>query len=86
MEEKLYIYKLTQDKEIGWGTYDSCVVVSDCEDNARKIHPATYLEDSQWSLNNWCHSPEDVNVELIGVCTVEGYKNGDIICSSFDAG
>lgn len=80
------LYKLSQSDRIDYDTYDSCVVASESEDEARKIHPGDYPleEDGRWVSRPWAKKPENVTVELIGIAT-PGTEEG-VICASFNAG
>lgn len=116
----LKIFKLEQDQNTKRNYFDSCVVVSSCEEKARKIHPwnAVLLDDEHrkfslifslplqsiiywdekfglWisekngiktrvSQTDWA-SPDKVKVTHIGVAA-ENYKEGDVICVSFNRG
>jgi len=82
--QQLYIYLLQQDDNTSYDTYDSCVVVSDSEDNARLIRPSTYQTwENNW--NDWANSPESVTVTYLGEAD-ESLKLNEVICSSFNAG
>lgn len=70
------LYKISQDINSGYDTYDSAVVCSKNENDARNTHfPSS---DYTWTI------PENVKVELIGTADKE-IKEG-IIVSSFNAG
>ena len=48
---KMKIFKLSQDIVNGYDTYDSCVVIAENENEARKIHPSKYVthsRDGKW--------------------------------------
>jgi len=83
------IYLLSQSKTTGYDTYDSAVVISNSEEEARNIHPDTFCNESnfseeKWSGNDWCR-PEDVDVICLGKAD-ERYVSAVVICSSFNAG
>ena len=45
------IYKLEQDIVNGYDTYDSCVVIAESKEDARKIHPSeyiTHIKEGKW--------------------------------------
>jgi len=45
------LYKLSQDLNNNYDTYDSCVVCAENEDEARMIHPSefvTHYDDENW--------------------------------------
>jgi len=78
------LWKLSQVINDGYDTYDSCVVVADTEEEARKIHPC-HLYDSEvrWYITTWA-LPKDVTVEYLGE-TERNFPN-KVICASFNAG
>ncbi len=90
------IYKCSQKVNNDWDTYDSFVCVAENEDEARKIFPSGEDQshkgmhwyeadlDDMWLYRTWCQL-KDVQVEYIGVAD-PGFKNGDVICASFNAG
>lgn len=88
-QTKLYtmnIYLLTQTLNIGYDTYDSCVVAAANEQDAVKIHPSEYIKDiSEWGYE-WVHysDRDKVEVKLLGKAA-KGIKEG-LIWSSFNAG
>ena len=77
------LYLISQDKNNGYDTYDSAVVIAENEDKARLIHP----NDRKWNgkeqpYDSWVDS-ELVIVELIGKST---YETSGVVCASFNAG
>jgi hypothetical protein len=99
---KLFLWKLSQDENNDYETYDSAVVVSDSREAASKIHPAGPMVDSdrlEWNgivwtwgdggqsfgMDNWAE-PSKVKVVLLGEVTQGLFKEGDVICSSYNAG
>ena len=78
------LYKLTQDINTGYDTYDSCVVVADNEDEARLIRPDRDEWVERYQSVYWAYKPEEVTVEEIG--TTDKYDKPQLICSSFNAG
>lgn len=78
--KKVYLYRISQDKNNDYDTYDSAVVAACSEDDARSIHPGNY----KCTGNEWC-APKYVYVELIGEA-IEGAEPGSVICASFNAG
>lgn len=87
----LNIYLISQDKVLGWDTYDSAVVVAASEEDARKIYPSENLEfgyrwwDREYQSGAWVTHPDQVEVELLGAATKD-QKAGTVVCSSFNAG
>ena len=83
------LYKISQDVNNDYDTYDSAIVCADNEDIARKIHPSGDACDdySEFQHNHfdcsWCN-PEHVKVEYIGEAK-EGTELG-VILASYNAG
>jgi hypothetical protein len=75
----MYVYKISQDVNDDYDTYDSAVVVAESEDAARRMHPS----QDDWCSWEWCDVTE-VKVELIGAAN-ENQKPG-VICASYNAG
>jgi len=88
----LKLYLLAQNINCGYDTYDSCVVVANTEEEARRIHPhKDYFsgEHEPWKddfMSVWAYKPEQVEVTFLGVVDNPSYSNGDVIISSFNAG
>ena len=90
-----HLYLLTQTREKGWGTYDSCVVVATSEMSARLTHPRhDYAWDGKrWLFRDathltpgnggWCH-PDYVSASYLGVAD-DSLKLG-VVCASYNAG
>lgn len=91
------IYLLKQKQNNGYDTYDSCVVIANNADEARKIHPGgshgekdpddVDEDDGSWTgywKGSWCASPDDVTVIHIGTALPDS-KSG-VVLSSFNAG
>lgn len=72
----LKIYRLTQDENTGYDTYDSAVVAAENPKEAQQIRVGS--PDYTWAV------PEKVKVELIGTAK-RGVKKG-ILLASFHAG
>ena len=90
-QKQMYIYKVSQDENNDYDTYDSFVVVAFNEDQARKTSPNDNDDFSYYDFNvdygrdcYWASSESNVKVELIGVAD-EKYTEPTIICSSFNA-
>lgn len=84
------IYKISQDVNNEYDTYDSAIVVAKNKREASMMSPAEYndelyfdFEKSNWS--NWAFKIEDVKVELIGVADKK-FKEPCLILSSYNAG
>ena len=76
MNEKKKLYKIWQNVNTGWDTYDSAVVCATSEYEARNIK-------NYFSKSEWC-DPKDVQVKLIGYA--EEYVEIGVIVDSFNAG
>lgn len=79
------LYRISQDVNDDYDTYDSAVVVAETEDDARLIHPSERSWDGKserWS--SWSNA-EDVAVQHIGIAN-SWLESGTVICSSFNAG
>ena len=95
--ETLNIYKIWVDDWLGYGTYDSAIVVAKNEEAAQFIHPngrahgwneETGHYDKLWyesddCLDSWT-KPENVNVALVG--TTDFYAEGTVLCASYNVG
>lgn len=92
----VYLWRLSQDVNSGYDTYDSCVVTAVDEESAKRIHPSTYAarydEQSRTWLyrggdtfdnSDWATHPDQVLAVRIGVSTD---RPGRVLCSSFNAG
>ena len=84
------LYKISQDENCGYDTYDSAVVAAKSEAAAREIHPESMNAsetgaclDTMWGDNfyTWAISPESVTVRLLGKA-VKGTVEG-VISTSF---
>ena len=85
------LYFLKQNENNCYGTYESRVVCAESEDEARKIHPDPYEDDSEdgkwWEVDEylrsdgWAKSPETVEVEFIGIAK-EGLEKG-VVCAHY---
>ena len=94
------IYLLSQSKNTGYDTWDSCVVIAKDEEEARMTHPyyRYFTDDPNDEYNNWngidrsyggwCDGgwcdAKYVSVELIG--TAANGMERQVVCSSFNAG
>jgi hypothetical protein len=86
------LYKISQDSNHDYDTYDSAVVCAENEEVARNMNPGSLIDEDppkliDW-LNHpeyaWCKNPDLVKVELIG-SAAPGLPQG-VICASFNAG
>lgn len=92
---RLKIFRISQDVNNGYDTYDSAVVIARDENEARNIYPTKEYDDSviqsDWAEQSrrrpygaWCYAPEEVKVELIGVAKAGSVAS--VVVSSFNAG
>jgi hypothetical protein len=101
MENKLFLFRISQSVNDGWDVYLGAVVVSDTKENAKRIHPdgkkRVYTRkeieerrtDTGEAIESWHWETwvalEDVKCKRIGIAD-DGIKEGKIILSSFRAG
>ncbi len=79
------LYRISQNVNTGYDTYDSAVVVAANEDEARRMHPAEGPPTfDYWDSSTWVSHPTDVKVELIG--TAAPHLGRCVVVSSFNAG
>ena len=78
-EAVLKLYKIKQDVNDYYDTYDSAIVAAFSEEEARNIHPA---ED--WGSQHTWADPEEVTVTYIGIAATDLEKG--VVLSSFNAG
>lgn len=80
------LFKISQEENTDYDTYDSAVVAAPDEQTARNMNPSDGKVMTEWGdrYNCWCSSPDNVTVECIGEAA-EGVKQG-VICASFNAG
>lgn len=80
----LNLYRISQDINDGWDTFDSAVVVAESEDAARLIHPSGQALCYGTTEYGWV-TPDLVTVEYLGPY-MGGHDSGRIVCASFNAG
>ena len=83
----LYLYRVSQDENRNWDTFDSFVVAAYSSSYARKLAPRWDHDSIAEPVgavvsDNWAKT---VRVELVGTAAV-GIKPGQVICSSYNAG
>ena len=78
------IYFCSQWENRGYDTYDSFVCVANSEDEARNTLPSPYFDDWSDNPNDWCKSPDKVDVTLLGEANED--QAVGVICSSYNAG
>ena len=99
----LFLWKISQDENNDYDTYDSAIVVATGQISASQIHPARYSDtgeaiyyfdtnDECWRRHQGGYSedfawaqPKDIKVVCVGKAA-EFLKDGDVVCSSFNAG
>lgn len=77
------LYRIEQDTNHDYDTYDSAVVAAESEEAARNIHPGGRWPEAGYSNLDWT-DPVNVRVTFIGTAK-EGTEAG-VICASFNAG
>jgi hypothetical protein len=84
----LNIYLISQSERSSYDTFDSAVVIASSKNAARQIHPHGCDSIAEWLRNDtWASSPEQVTAILIGSSNPDAqWKEGDVICASFNAG
>ena len=93
----MYIYKMWQDVNNDWDTYDSAVVVADNIQDAKVMHPDNDLiwKNGLWVSKDtgndygtgtwtWCDI-DDVNIEILGIAD-DKYNMPCVVVASFNAG
>lgn len=75
------LWKLTQNDENGYDTYDACIVAAPTEREARKILPSEF---AKFGDGTWARGIKTVKAELVGEAK-KGTKAG-VILASFNAG
>jgi hypothetical protein len=90
----LKLYRISQDANYGYDTFDSAVVVAENANAAARIHPSVYMNDVT-RFGNWWEDGErytwafidEINVEYLSDLPPDSkYKPGDVIVASFNAG
>ena len=87
------LYKISQDVNDDWDTFDAAVVVAESAEEAKKIipgHHGGYREnpDYEISISDWAQ-PEDVKAEFIGVADNDFLNSLDgrtTVVASYNAG
>ena len=80
------IYKIEQDTNVKYDTYDSAVVIAESESKAKYIHPTKckkYYRPMDWKYE-WC-KPSQVTVTYIGIAD-PSFTKPCVIVSSYNAG
>jgi hypothetical protein len=77
---RMKIYKISQDVNNDWDTFDSAVVIAASKGEAQVMVP----DENDIDGRGWC-DPENVNVEYLGLAAAKHHKKC-VIVSSFNAG
>lgn len=89
------IYKISQDRNRMYDTYDSAIVVAKDEESAKLIHPSWGDENNAKKPVDWWKSsdpfdyfdwtrPKFVKVEFVG--TTDKFEEGTVLSASYNAG
>lgn len=78
------LWRISQDVNNDYDTFDSAVVAAETEAEARLIHPGDYEWDGKAEEYSSWASAEKVKVSYVGIAK-KGTKRG-VICASFNAG
>lgn len=97
---EMKIYRISQEENMDYDTYDSAIVVALNAEAAQRMHPdgrgleTFYYEDGRWEevdwwransrWSTWAKKLESVTVEWIG--TTDKFKEPCVLCASFNAG
>lgn len=68
----------------GHDVYDSAVVASNTERQAKEIHPSGTQSHWNTAFSAWVKSPDLVTATYVGTTRV--YKPGTVVLASFNAG
>ena len=82
------LFKIYQNINTGYDTFDSAVVVANSAEEAQKIHPNDSSGDFSM-YDSWVSRPDLVSVIYLGEVVGEPDSDiypGAIICASFNAG
>jgi len=99
MAKPVNLFRIYQNKNHSYDSYDSAVVAAYTIEEAREIHPSEYVTESvskittaaradkdgyHSNLSSWAEI-EHIKADFLGLADIH-IKAGDIICSSFNAG
>ncbi len=81
------LYRIAQEANNDYDTYDSAVVVAVDEENAREMDPSGGVMD--WTKirhrSDWASQRDQVTVEYLGVADAR-YTEPCVVCASYHAG
>ena len=78
------LWRISQNKNNDYDTYDSAVVAAESEAEAKMMHPSTGEDIKPELSGSWVDDPADVQCEYIGKAK-DGTQKG-VVCASFNAG
>ena len=78
------LWRISQETNNSYDTYDSAVVAADLEDEAKMMNPHNGEDIKKKMYNEWVGTPDLVICEYIGEAK-EGTEKG-VICASYNAG
>lgn len=76
----LYAFYVERNTPYNWDEWDSCVVVAKSYHGAKRIHPMALKDARGWE------TPDALTATRIGPVNSTQWKEGDVVCSSFNAG
>lgn len=84
------IYRISQDVNNEYETFDSAIVVAPDEEYARNMYPGcgrpvNWENAGREVSRSWAERPEDVKVEYIGIADVT-FDTPSVLCASFNPG
>jgi len=79
------IYKIEQDTNVKYDTYDSAVVIANSAQEAQQMQPEQPEQDEQDEEEFEWAAPKDVTVTYIGIAD-PSFTKPCVIVSSFNAG
>ena len=83
------LYRVTQNVNSGYDTYDAMIVAAESEETAKKMHPSEYVQGADWITSDnpfdgrytWA-LPDEVHAEFIGTTHLQA----GVVLASFNAG
>jgi len=82
----MFLYRISQDVNNDYNTYDSAVVCAESEEDAQMIHPDKDYSDWDGKCEpffDWC-AAKDVKVEIIGIAS--RILPRGVVVASYNAG
>jgi len=99
MARQVCLFRISQEKNSDYDSYDSAIVAAYTIEEAREMHPSEYTnetvseltalvkanaDDYHYGLSDWAEF-KHIEVEYIGIADIHIIA-GDILCNSFNAG